>query len=168
MCSVALIECSLCCVTRVKCRGIVVHAASVGIVPLAVADFQALPGKGVECLVHRNRVAAGSLQWLRTLASETQARSKAWARVAELESLEHAGKTVVGLARDGALLGAIAMADTLKPGLLFLWRCRQQKNEEEKCTLSDSLVLFSIGYRGSRCCSGVAAAGAKCVDHVRR
>lgn len=96
------------------------HARERGVSPLAAGEFVALPGQGVRCRVHQTVLQAGSLPWLASLGCPVPA-----AHVADLERLESAGKTVVGLARDNVLLGAIAMADTLKPGpcCVFFFPC---------------------------------------------
>ncbi len=81
------------------------------VVPADVSDFRAVPGLGVEGLVGGVHVAAGRLSWL----------AEAWAGPvpAELSGAvtraRDAGHTIIGVAWDGSVRGAIEVADTVKP-----------------------------------------------------
>ncbi len=76
----------------------------------ALADFSSTAGSGVHGIVDGSVVIAGRLAWLR----EQWAISISPADAADANDLA-ASATVVGVARDGAYLGAIAVADTVKP-----------------------------------------------------
>lgn len=74
-----------------------------------VAGFEAMPGKGIRGNVDGRRVALGNRQFFRdegiAIADAEQAM---W-------PLEEEGKTAMIVAADGAAIGVIAVADTLKP-----------------------------------------------------
>ena len=77
------------------------------------ASFEAVPGGGVAARIGPSEVVLGTRTLLR-------ARGVAPATIEPLEeqldALERAGKTAMLLARDGAALGILAVADTLKVG----------------------------------------------------
>ncbi|MDJ1115445.1 heavy metal translocating P-type ATPase [Microbacterium dauci] len=87
-------------------RAVVEAAPSVA----TVESFRAHAGYGVEGVVGGSAVVAGRLSWVRdqwSIAVPEDDRT----RVAELE----ASATVIAVARDGVYLGAIGVADTVKP-----------------------------------------------------
>lgn len=72
-------------------------------------DFQALPGNGLKATVAGAAAAGGSLDFISGL---TQVSPAMKTRAAELAAQ---GKTPLLFARDGQLLGLIAVADVIKP-----------------------------------------------------
>ena len=90
-------------------RAVVDRALADGVMPPSVSDFQAIPGKGIRAQVEGRSALVGSLRFL---AEEGVELAPVQERV---RSLEETGKTVVGVAQDGRLLGILAIADTLKP-----------------------------------------------------
>jgi heavy metal translocating P-type ATPase len=86
-------------------RAIVECAESRGIALPGVGRFKAYPGLGVRAEVGGGKVAVGSLRFLR---QEGEVKGEL------AGGLEAEGKTVVGVAVDGELLGIIGVADTLK------------------------------------------------------
>ncbi len=72
-------------------------------------DFQALPGNGLKAKVAGAEAAGGSLDFISGLA---QVSDPVKERAAELSAQ---GKTPLFFARDGELLGLIAVADVIKP-----------------------------------------------------
>ena len=78
-----------------------------------VDGFHAIPGGGVEARVVGQRVLIGSRRLLRERGVEAADIS---AFEPALEGLESAGKTAMLLAVDSALVGALAVADTVKFG----------------------------------------------------
>ena len=72
--------------------------------------FQAIPGQGVEARLKGVSWLVGSAAFLRHQGVDTVAAEKVGQQAAE------DGKTVILAARDGTLAGAIAVADTPKPG----------------------------------------------------
>ncbi|MCX7624007.1 MAG: heavy metal translocating P-type ATPase [Thermomicrobium sp.] len=75
----------------------------------AVASFQAVPGRGVEARVGERTVLVGTMRFLAERGVDTSSASE---RAASLES---EGKTVVGVAVDGAVAGLLALADRPRP-----------------------------------------------------
>ncbi|RIQ34168.1 heavy metal translocating P-type ATPase [Jiangella rhizosphaerae] len=90
-------------------RAVVTAASARGEVP-AASEFRSLTGKGVQAVVDGARVAVGGPGLLRDLGLEPPAEiSEAvgeWAG---------AGSTVLYVVRDGAVLGALALADEIRP-----------------------------------------------------
>ena len=72
-------------------------------------DFQALPGNGLRATVADAAAAGGNLDFISGIA---QVSDNIKARAAELSAQ---GKTPLFFARDGKLLGLIAVADVIKP-----------------------------------------------------
>ncbi|MDE3228534.1 MAG: heavy metal translocating P-type ATPase, partial [Chloroflexota bacterium] len=94
-------------------RAIVAGAAARDVTPEAdVSGFQAIPGGGVEALVAGRPTLVGSRRLLRERGVDAASLA---AFEPELTRLESAGQTAMLLAVDGALVGALAVADTVKP-----------------------------------------------------
>ena len=72
-------------------------------------DFQALPGNGLKATVAGTAAAGGNLDFISGIA---QVSDSIKARAAELSAQ---GKTPLFFAKDGRLLGLIAVADVIKP-----------------------------------------------------
>ncbi|SFV06000.1 heavy metal translocating P-type ATPase [Alicyclobacillus macrosporangiidus] len=88
-------------------RAVVAFAQDHGVeIPMA-SKVQAVPGHGIQGMVNGARIRIGNRTWLAdaNLAIPGDV----------LAAFERAGKTVVLVAQDDRLLGAIAIADTLKP-----------------------------------------------------
>jgi Cu+-exporting ATPase len=90
-------------------EAIVTRAQAEGLAPAAAERFEALPGRGVEATIDGQAVLLGNLRLMeeRDVALDGL-RDRA-------DALAAAGKTPVYLARDGAALGVVAVADTVKP-----------------------------------------------------
>lgn len=87
----------------------VVEAAFVrGATPPEVKSFQAFPGKGVTARMGDHEVLVGSPRFL------TERHIDLTQFEARIDALETAGRTVIGTAQDGRLLGMIALGDTLR------------------------------------------------------
>ena len=71
-------------------------------------DFRSTTGKGVRATVEGQEVLVGSLDFLQEQGIGAGAGAP-W-----VTEKEHEGRTVIGAAADGRLIGLIAMADTLK------------------------------------------------------
>ncbi|MDL2213983.1 cation-translocating P-type ATPase [Clostridia bacterium OttesenSCG-928-O13] len=81
-------------------------------VALAVADnFHMAPGKGVEADIEGQRLLCGNAGFIgeRQIAVDEAANAR-------LEPLRLQGKAVILVASGGRLVGAVALADTLRPG----------------------------------------------------
>jgi Cu+-exporting ATPase len=88
----------------------VVEAARArGLEPVAVEGFDALPGRGVRARVGGDEVLLGNRRLMTDEGIDMD-----WADPV-LESLADAGKTPVLVARGGAVLGVVAVADPVKP-----------------------------------------------------
>jgi P-type Cu+ transporter len=80
-----------------------------GATPPDVESFDAFPGKGVIAHIGRREVLVGSPRFL---ADHGVDLGHVHARV---EALEEAGRTVIGISRDGRALGVVALGDPLRP-----------------------------------------------------
>lgn len=90
-------------------RAVVAAASAVGTVPTAHA-FASHAGSGVQAVVADSAVVCGRLSWLQEQWGIAVPDDLA-ARLTDLER----GGTVVAVARDGVLLGALVVADAIKP-----------------------------------------------------
>ena len=72
-------------------------------------DFEAIPGKGVRAMVDGRTVRVGS----RILATDSGATAADLEQ--RLQALEKSGKTTMLVLVDGKVVGALALADKLKP-----------------------------------------------------
>ncbi len=94
-------------------RAIVEGAQQRGLTPAAPVDtFAAIPGSGIEARVAGRAILLGT----RRLLEERLPGAASSALESALSSLEHMGKTVMLVAVDGAVVGALAVADTVKVG----------------------------------------------------
>ncbi|MDO4260498.1 MAG: heavy metal translocating P-type ATPase [Eubacteriales bacterium] len=89
-------------------EAIVRRAQEDGIEPGKAEDFAAEPGQGVSGTVEGRRVLAGNRRMM-----ETQGVALSGMEAQE-ERLSEAGRTVLYIAADGALLGLVAVADPVK------------------------------------------------------
>ena len=90
-------------------RAVVEEAFKRGIALPEVHGFEAVPGQGVTARLGEARLIAGSPTFLVT---ETVGLATYGERIDELEAN---GLTVIGVARDGVLLGLLALGDALRP-----------------------------------------------------
>ena len=89
-------------------KAITSYAREKGISPKACESFKNHAGSGVEGVIGGMTVHAGSDSHIRRLAAVPEAMQ------ARITALSDAGKTPMLFAREGALLGVIAVADTVK------------------------------------------------------
>ena len=82
-------------------------AGEYGIVPRVASDFAAVPGRGVTAREGANAVAAGNARLMAELGVEVDS--------GVLDSLARDGKTPLIFAKNGQLMGIIAVADQVKP-----------------------------------------------------
>jgi Cu2+-exporting ATPase len=98
-----------------------------------VTDFRAIPGKGAEGVVDGRTIA---------VVSPGYARSAGLAMPEELlASLAESGRTVVIVTADGAALGAIALADVVRPESLETVRRLREIGVEPVMLTGDSTVV---------------------------
>jgi Cu+-exporting ATPase len=94
-------------------RAIVTGIAEKGIELPPTTDFAAIPGGGVQATIDGQTILLGTRQLLRNHAVAEAGFSQ---METAAQSLEAAGKTVMFVARGGALVGILGVADTLKAG----------------------------------------------------
>lgn len=85
-------------------------AAERALVLPEVADFMAIPGKGVQGTVDGKLVRAGSLAWLR---GEGLTVGEAWVRAAEAEG--NLARSLIWVAEGNDVRGFISLSDPVKP-----------------------------------------------------
>ena len=89
-------------------RAVVEEAFKRGIALSEVQEFEAVAGHGVRARLGQTRLMVGSPVFLAAEAVDLSAQE---ARINELEAR---GLTVIGMARDGVLLGLLALGDALR------------------------------------------------------
>ena len=89
-------------------RAIVEGAQARGIAPAAVGDFQSVTGRGVTGTHDGRKLALGNLALMTDAGAIVEPIQK------DVDTLRSAGRTVMFLAIDGALAGAIAVGDPIK------------------------------------------------------
>ena len=92
-------------------EAIVRAAKARGLDPLAVQDFQAVPGYGIEATVGEHEVRVGADRYMESLAIAVPEKSKA-----EADELAEAARTPIYAAVDGRLAAVIGIADPVKEG----------------------------------------------------
>jgi Cu+-exporting ATPase len=90
-------------------KAVLKKAAEENLPLLAVNDFKSHTGFGISGSVNGTKIISGNEEFMRNNGIDISADST---QAAEWES---AGKTVIWIARDGILLGAMAIADPLRP-----------------------------------------------------
>lgn len=90
-------------------QAIVRAAFEHGITPPDVTSFEAIPGQGVVAEISGAEVVVGNSRFL---AEQDVDLAAVLQRV---EALEAAGRTVVAVAKEGRLLGIVALGDALRP-----------------------------------------------------
>ena len=90
-------------------QAIIAAAAEAKLTLPPAADYQQLPGRGLTASIEGTLYAAGNLQLMSEQGVNTDALSQ------QHQQLASQGKTPLYFARESALLGIIAVADTVKP-----------------------------------------------------
>ncbi len=85
------------------------RGTTLGLAPLPVTDFEALPGRGLSGVVDGHTVRGGNRALMEPYAAIPASV------MADAEAWESAGKTVLYFASDRRFLGVVAVADTVKP-----------------------------------------------------
>jgi len=88
---------------------IVKYAESNGVTLEKAEDFTAIAGQGISAVVDGSLIYAGNERMMKVKGVDTSSIS------IDLENLSHMGKTPLCFAKDGRLMGIIAVADVLKP-----------------------------------------------------
>ena len=89
-------------------QAVVEGAAARGLTPAVASDFEAVPGKGVRATVDGRSVLVGTAAFLGEEGIE------AGEGALEADKLSAGGKTPILVAADGAVLGALGVADEVK------------------------------------------------------
>ena len=89
-------------------RAILAKAQEDGVKELETEEFAALPGNGLTAVVQGGKMAAGNYNFVSTQASVTREIREKAGKLAEQ------GKTPLYFARNGEMLGLIAVADVIK------------------------------------------------------
>lgn len=89
-------------------KAVLQHSTELGKNVQEVSDFEALPGNGLRARIHGAPILGGSLKFIsgQTAVSDSMRE--------QAESLAEQGKTPLLFAKDGKMLGMIAVADTMK------------------------------------------------------
>ena len=90
-------------------KAILEKASALGLTAPEVSDFQALPGNGLLAKLGTSTLIGGSMKYISTLVSIPPVLMK------QAETFAQSGKTPLLFAKDGKLLGIIAVADVIKP-----------------------------------------------------
>jgi Cu+-exporting ATPase len=88
---------------------VVARARAAGVEPAPAAGFRATPGLGVAVTLEGRQLRVGSLRYL-------EGEGVAAGGAAAAGEMGARGRSVVGVARDGALCGLLGIADPVKPG----------------------------------------------------
>ncbi len=91
-------------------QAIVVRAREKNLETAEVDDFEALAGRGVRATVDGEQIVVGSSRLMQEAGVDISSAQEA------KSSLEQQGNTTLLVAKDGRLVGLVALADTLKPG----------------------------------------------------
>ena len=91
-------------------QAIMRHARQLGVVPLAVEQCTAMPGRGIVVTMNGAEAAGGTLQ---LMGERGMALTEAVAAAAE--EARTAGSSLVHIGRDDTVVGLITLADTLRP-----------------------------------------------------
>src|SRR5262249_11862090 len=90
-------------------RAVVDEAFQRGIALAEVQGFEAIPGRGVTARLGGTRLMVGSPVFLASEGVPVEEQGEC------VHALESQGHTVIGVARDGMLLGWLALGDALRP-----------------------------------------------------
>ncbi len=89
-------------------KAILEYAKEVGTEEAEITEFQALPGNGLSGILEGRKVAGGNARFIGHMAVIPDAITK------RSEQLAEEGKTPLFFAKDGILIGVIAVADVIK------------------------------------------------------
>jgi P-type Cu+ transporter len=140
--------------THPLAQAIVAAARAEAIAPAALAEFAAVPGRGVTARIGSDVATLGSLDFLAGAGIAIPPEACA--------SLQRDGKTLVAVARAGRLHGIIALADALRPTSAAAVRRLAAANIDVVMLTGDNeatarAVASAVGIRDFR--AGVLPAG---------
>lgn len=89
-------------------RAVLYYGEELGLAAKEISEFTALPGNGLSAVCNGSRLTGGNLKFIKTKASVSENM------IQKAEQLASEGKTPLFFAKDGILLGIIAVADVMK------------------------------------------------------
>lgn len=98
-------------------RAIAFYAKAQGIEPGPVSAFRSTAGQGVTATVSGAEILIGNVRYFQTNKVDVPKHV-----TNAVDELSHAGKTPVLVARDGKMVGVVALQDTPRPGTNLLMR----------------------------------------------
>ncbi len=122
---------------------------------LATSEFRAIRGRGVSARVGGHRVLVGSAALFREEGVGEAGPVSEWAAVRE-----RGGSTVLRVAEDGRLVGAVALSDAIKPTSRDAVEALERQGIEVHLLTGDNLatalaVAQSLGLKEDRVMAGV-------------
>ena len=105
-----------------------------GLTVSPVADFAAVAGGGVQAVLNGQKICAGNKKFMESI------RASAEAVQMQAEALAAQGKTALYFAREGELLGLIAVADVVKPDSAAAIKVLQESGHEVVLLTGDNQV----------------------------
>jgi Cu+-exporting ATPase len=124
-------------------RAIVAGAWERKLEPFEIADFQSVTGKGVTGIYASSKIALGNAALMQDVGADTAALAE------KVEVLRNTGRTVMFLAVDGALAGAIAVGDPIKDAPVARSALRRQvahRDVDRRCACGTArAVAHTLG-----------------------
>ena len=105
-----------------------------GLTVSPVADFAAVAGGGVQAVLNGQKIYAGNKKFMESIRASTDAVQE------RAEILAAQGKTALYFAREGELLGLIAVADVVKPDSAAAIKALQESGHEVVLLTGDNQV----------------------------
>ena len=105
-----------------------------GLTVSPVADFAAVAGGGVQAVLNGQKICAGNKKFMESIGTSTDAVQE------RAEILAAQGKTALYFAREGELLGLIAVADVVKPDSAAAIKALQESGHEVVLLTGDNQV----------------------------
>ena len=105
-----------------------------GLTVSPVADFVAVAGGGVQAVLNGQKICAGNKKFMESIGTSTDAVQE------RAEILAAQGKTALYFAREGELLGLIAVADVVKPDSAAAIKALQESGHEVVLLTGDNQV----------------------------
>lgn len=123
-------------------QAIVDGAQGQGVALVEPAEFEAVPGHGVETVVEGRRVLVGNIKLMHRHTIDTAAVE------AEVQRLQGEGKTAMYVAVDGQAAGVVAVADTIKEDSIQAIRVMQEIGLEVIMLTGDNeRTALAIGHQ---------------------
>ena len=105
-----------------------------GLTVSPVADFAAVAGGGVQAVLNGQKICAGNKKFMESIGASAEAVQM------QAEALAAQGKTALYFAREGELLGLIAVADVVKPDSAAAIKALQESGHEVVLLTGDNQV----------------------------